>query len=761
MSASSAATAQGTIATPAQDEPWLGQLYEEQVDAALRLTEIAAALDRSGVHPDELRRHLLERDQSQEAINAVQGDLNVESEARQALDAAEAAVRRFTIYATGLLVVAAAIALVVWLAGTTYDAAPIVLISLSALLVGLVVFWGVAAVVHGQATRRYRLPLRRASHTSARTAVGEALRDGPLAQIAREYLDEERFDLQLTIEGDAPGLGELVTTRYDVSTRSQERLKQALERMQGGAVGVAGPRGAGKSTVIRSVCEGRLRVFDGPYVGVFVAAPVNYDPRDFVSHLLAETCRAVAGEALLERLRDKAFHDLTTRDRRRLGIMLSGVGGVAAGALGMSWLGVSPTDQTRIALGAVAGASTLGAVALARGTLWRRRQTARSRRRRDDTTPDDEIEVALRRRALDLYEQTKFQQSYSSGWAGSLKMPMGGSLSADGKMTWAQVQMSLPELVTRLQSFLREIASAERRVFIGIDELDKIGTPDDARAFLNGIKGIFGVRRCYFLVSVSQDAMSSFERRGMPFRDEFDSSFDEVVEAGYLRLGDTRRLLRRRVYGMSVPFQMLCHCLSGGLPRDTIRFAREMVSAQATGPALADVCRTLVAAELDRKCHAADIAAQRSGDVDSRRTLHEHVALVRDVPRTREALEAHCHAYAGSAAAALPAAMPEEGEERSLAELAFELNAFVYFCATVLAFFARPGATEGDMQAAARERADLPATLETLTQARRTFAVDPAIAWQHVERARSELSIGGALDPTQPPIPRRRPAHQT
>lgn len=40
-----------------------------------------------------------------------------------------------------------------------------------------------------------------------------------------------------------------------------------------------------------------------------------------------------------------------------------------------------------------------------------------------------------------------------------------------------------------------------------------------------------------------------------------------------LTAGESARLLERRVIGLPVVFAMLCHCLSGGLPRDLIRQA--------------------------------------------------------------------------------------------------------------------------------------------------------------------------------------------
>ena len=112
------------------------------------------------------------------------------------------------------------------------------------------------------------------------------------------------------------------------------------------------------------------------------------------------------------------------------------------------------------------------------------------------------------------------------------------------------------------------------RVIIGIDELDKIESGVKAEQFLNDIKGIFGLRESYFLVSVSEDAAASFQRRGVPFRDVFDSCFDTVITVGHLDYASAKQLLYSLVIGWPMPFIALCYVVSGGLARDLKRAAR-------------------------------------------------------------------------------------------------------------------------------------------------------------------------------------------
>jgi hypothetical protein len=177
--------------------------------------------------------------------------------------------------------------------------------------------------------------------------------------------------------------------------------------------------------------------------------------------------------------------------------------------------------------------------------------------------------------------RVRYLQTFTSGWSGSLNLP-GGSSSGQYARSIARAEqpLSYPEIVDEFRSFARDVAagmhSHDGKVFIGVDELDKIGSAEQAERFLNEIKGIFGIPHLYFMVSVSDDALTAFERRGLPLRDAFDSSFDEIIHVGPLSYLESRRLLYRRVIGLSEPYVALCHCLAGGLARDVIRAARQV-----------------------------------------------------------------------------------------------------------------------------------------------------------------------------------------
>ena len=147
---------------------------------------------------------------------------------------------------------------------------------------------------------------------------------------------------------------------------------------------------------------------------------------------------------------------------------------------------------------------------------------------------------------------------------------------------------------------------------IGIDELDKIESDATANQFLNEIKGVFGITGCFFLVSVSEEALSNFARRDTRIRDVFDSAFDEIIHVRQPTLEESRRILAGRRDCPPVPFQALCHVLSGGLPRDLIRLTRTLVSLRAENHeiGLQQAARSLIGVEVAARRRAGIVAAR-------------------------------------------------------------------------------------------------------------------------------------------------------
>lgn len=158
-------------------------------------------------------------------------------------------------------------------------------------------------------------------------------------------------------------------------------------------------------------------------------------------------------------------------------------------------------------------------------------------------------------------------------------------------LTYPEIVHQFREFVQAVSTALVDVDMAEGRqpmavpVLIAIDELDRMGSAENARTFLNEVKGAFSIKGCRFIVSVADETMQTFELAGTPLDVVVDRAFDEVVHMDYLDFETVRRLLIRRV---APPFReahvALCYCLSGGIARDVVRTARVVAGVGRTMP---------------------------------------------------------------------------------------------------------------------------------------------------------------------------------
>ena len=112
--------------------------------------------------------------------------------------------------------------------------------------------------------------------------------------------------------------------------------------------------------------------------------------------------------------------------------------------------------------------------------------------------------------------------------------------------------------------------------------------------------------------------MSNFERRGLPFRDVFDSSFDNIVYVDYFAPDESKALLAQRVIGKPVPFFYLSYCLSGGLPRDMIRAFRQIVEIHQQDRAnntLSLINSSIISSEIKAKMRAMGFIVKKLDDL--------------------------------------------------------------------------------------------------------------------------------------------------
>lgn len=434
------------------------------------------------------------------------------------------------------------------------------------------------------------------------------------------------------------GLSEVHNQDLEVDTKSKDTLIQILEDMPGGSIGISGPRGIGKTTLLKSFMNySKDRINEKELLTVFINAPVNYELREFVVHIFQKT---IDEFLKLKGFKEKLHYNFFEQNVIKKNLITGMIYELSAPLIFIGLLlimisfGIATTksqpneskatkqentEQPKIneskneksisildALEISAGdIFKLGLVSLFMGIGFYYSRIFKNKFfhfERDRHNSLNEVTSKIIEEALEWHKSLKYQQSFTTGWSGSLKFPIGIKEGISSSNSINVNPLSLPEIIEGLRIFLSKIGQ-EYTVVISIDELDKMEANERVVEFFNEIKSVFGVENCFFLVTVSEDAISNFEQRGLPFRDVFDSSFDDVIHLNYFNFDESKKLLNKRVIGLPVPYILLSHCLSGGLPRDLIRIIRRFiqVSAECGSNEMKDILTFFINEEIKSK----------------------------------------------------------------------------------------------------------------------------------------------------------------
>lgn len=534
-----------------------------------------------------------------------------------------------------------------------------------------------------------------------------------------------------------------------IETQAFARLRMIINSLSGGAVGMAGPRGAGKSTLLQYYASGRLAAAGTEQLTLMENVPVRYDSRDYALYLYAALCEKVIN-----------FRRKTTNTKTS-GVIRSRISWRASPRmlLVLAWIAVAylvvvssvgpHTDSKWLARIWWLPIAVLGLAALTAFLV-------RGPRIPDvfHTSMDGVHDLAsLQEHAEGKLRSLRYQLSRTSGWSGSFGLPL--SVRGTGSMTlgMSAQPMTYPEVVSDFRAFLERVTSILRNerdirispipIVIILDELDKIASAERVQEFLNDAKALFTLDQpgCLFLVSVSEDALAQFERRGLPVRDAFDSTFDTILRVDYLNLVDAIRIVRSRVVRLSTPFICLSYCLSGGLPRELIRYTREVVNEPQRE--LAEVCSSIVGRELRSKASALETIVSQNVNVEPYTSDLMSFVNSQISPSVRDLLDALSRPP-------ITPGLSEVTQDKSvvyLERLQDEALSHLYYCATLIEAFS--ALTEEQFTALGIEEAGSEGhnPFEILAAARRSFSVNARLAWITISRFRMHWN----LTPLDPP----------
>ncbi|WP_143082241.1 P-loop NTPase fold protein [Nonomuraea wenchangensis] len=537
----------------------------------LPITPVGVAMDGkndrlSSEELEQVARELLENDAEMEydaglhreildKVRLRSGQLStLLSEEIAVVDEARRAMRRFWVVAALALLAA-----VLFIAGAALwsDGMPFASRTANVTFAsGLAVLGTIAVAARWVAIRRRGVNAAR----ELRTALLAPLRALIRLVISELQDDEVRWGGTLRTS-EAPALVEL-HLQDTIPSRTYERLRTFIGEHESSAVGLAGARGSGKTTLMRQL---RLDKELDCHVAL-VSAPVQYSAVEFTRLIHNELAQVglKPGEAALIRHRMVAptlrvvlrtllasvvlFFMITLwiYDKNR----------PVPDALDLGWTGFAAV---------VLGALIIGFM-LSRG--WVLFQT----RTRLTVPPRTVRELCLQQLEF-LRWSTTVERSASTA------LKIGGTgFDGGGKLSRTEREITHAESVQALRQFIDQLlALSNKPVVICVDELDKLANPAEAVEAINGLKDLFHVAKAHFVLSVSTDAMHNFAARGVPVRDVFDSAFDTIIGVGPLSMKESQTLLSRRARDFSTVFMLFCHAWSGGHARDLIRTARACV----------------------------------------------------------------------------------------------------------------------------------------------------------------------------------------
>lgn len=394
------------------------------------------------------------------------------------------------------------------------------------------------------------------------------------------------------------GLRSLDRPSFHVPTAEGIAMMDFIERGEGCVCAIHGPRGSGKTDLLRAICAGR---YPSPPerrdLRVRVEAGNGDTAEQLLTGLYKELCTAT-----MRYFPRPARHVFSRRSRR-------------------------PVDHRPLDLSS--------------RRAWRRPHhlaASVSRRLAQEITVTEERTSTGE---VGLLGSGKFAQKQTVAVKTNLELP---ELRAFVDMVASALAKQRP----RLTDVRRRVAGDGHRIrptgilIVCVDHLQRLGAAE-AHTFLTVVRDLFAAGGRCLLVTSSGEALAA-RVGGVPLRE----LFEHEVEMKPFDLADSARLIERRVSGFSRPFVALAHCLSDGSPESVRSEALAIARCGDAGPEgmwLGEVAARRAYAQLDRARRElreatgrTDVLLRRVADITEQAVIRRRAALFHALDETARAL---------------------------------------------------------------------------------------------------------------------------
>jgi hypothetical protein len=365
---------------------------------------------------------------------------------------------------------------------------------------------------------------------------------------------------------------------YFTETEAWKATKRILDKKRGGNYGVAGPRGAGKSWLM---LEAVHHAEEHGGLGVWFPSPSEYDAKAFLASLSEVTAQRYIRYYLDVK---GAGSETAFRRRRRIRLLLTVIGVTISTILlelgSLSGIQtqrdyyyfhgrrhepiIPPSVSAFINLPLISGVIvlliTLGAIFIL-GRIYKRKSPL----------------TRLYERAIEIRKQARFTSAVKELTEANASASVKGLASAlkrSREVALTERPSTISSLIHDYRDFTEQAGSTlPGPTVVAIDELDKMGSPEDVAKLLRDIKGVFDVRGVHFFVSISDEAARFLDLGSITQRNEFNSSFYQVIRMPLLSINKCDDLLRLRDVELERLELQVITVMSGGIPRECIRMA--------------------------------------------------------------------------------------------------------------------------------------------------------------------------------------------